>query len=498
MRRILFILFTFFSLTASGQFIATTVGGGPGTQGETVDSTAFDRYLATTTFRLSPTGVTIAEITQVGDTAKHDITGSDQPTADTVLQASLDTSLQVGINGDTITDITLYGGQIWYHWINGDSSNYSWVVYTTPNAPTTLTISSPASDTLTYEVNNFSSPANGTVSDSSMVRWDTAAIPTSVTDGYLVYLGDTSVAETDFFIDMADSLEVYVSAFAKNDGAYGTGTWSVAKTDSVFIDFVGVASSSYVAQYDSVLDWMTTDPTGDTLIWQNAMVDSLVANGYWGRMDFFHVEANPENGDGEARLNWVRRDSFNLIEVNSPVWTANEGYTGLRASNRCLNTQYTPSTDVINASASSFTYGIVILTDLSGGFGREIGSDGSASDTYLRVRDGSNNTISVINGSSSNTGANTSSEGIYIGTRRTSGNIGEVYRNGVSIAEGNIFSPTLPDALFYILGMSATNTTDHQVAIDFVMDEVTDAEALHIAEIIEETYLDPMGIGVIP
>ena len=343
MKKILIILFALFSLTASGQFIVTVVGGGPGTQnspptvtdvsvsgtktvGQTLtgtgtyadadgdaegtstyrwqraddgsgtnaavitDSTRIslvtanseenkyvrfeytpvavtgstpgtavwsswygpitgvssDVYVVSTTVRLGSTGVTIAEIdtsdvAALTDTVRFYITGSDQPTADTVLSASIDTSLQVG--GGVVWDsIVLVSGQV-YWYSGGVGKNISEVIYTTPNAPTTLTISSPDSDTLTYLVNAFSSPANGTVSDSCMVRWDTASIPTSVTDGYLVYLGDTSVAETDFFIDMADSLEVYVSAFAKNDSTLGTGTWSVAKTDSVFIDNTDAAGT---------------------------------------------------------------------------------------------------------------------------------------------------------------------------------------------------------------------------------------------------------------
>jgi len=304
-----------------------------------IESSDYDVYEVSTTFRLGSTGVTIAELTQHedSDTAKFVITGSPQPTADTVLQASIDTFLIVGTNGDTITDITLQDGEIWFHWLNGDSSNYSWVVYSTPDAPSTLTISSPDSDTLTYEVSIFGSPANGTVSDSCTVRWDTAAIPTSVTDGYQVYLGDTSNVSGDFFIDMADSLEVYVSAFAKNDGSSGTGTWSVAKTDSVWIDSTGVASDPYYAEYMPIYDTLTAwDVTpSDTLAeFQSTLVERLDTAGvtlegtnildYLGGLLVFACEDSVA-----AELEWI-----SLLSARKPEWTGTITFTQFEGFNQ--------------------------------------------------------------------------------------------------------------------------------------------------------------------
>ena len=229
-----------------------------------VDSTAFDVYYATNTFRLGNTGVTIAEIdtsASPGDTIRFYITGSAQPAADTSLSASIDTSLKVGASGVVWDSITLSGGEIFW-WSGGQDFDISQVIYTTPSAPTTLTISSPNSDTLTYAVSIFPSPANGTVSDSAAIRWDTVAIPTLVTDGFQVYLGDTSNISGDFFIDMADSLKVYVSAFAKNDGALGTGTWSVPITDSVWIDSTGVVPP---AMEVPTAYWTFDESSGDVL-----------------------------------------------------------------------------------------------------------------------------------------------------------------------------------------------------------------------------------------
>jgi len=257
------------------------------------------------------------------------------------------------------------------------------------------------------------------------------------------------------------------------------------------------AASSYIDEYQAVLDAMTTDPTGDTLTWQNALVDSLVTNGYWARMDWLHIYANPENGDDESLINWIDPGTFDGTEVNSPVWTRLEGYAGLRTSNRVISTGYTPSTDAINVSATSITVGLYVRTDISGGFSYDIGSDGTGTaDIFMRVFDASDNFNVQINNASGMTASNTTSEGFYFATRRTSGNMGELYKNGTGVnGPTAIFTPTLSDATVYVLGRTTSSASDHQVAIAFMMDEVTDAEVTDINNFFE-TYMDAIGTGV--
>jgi len=320
--------------------------------------TTFERYYATNTFRLGSTGVTIAEIdtsANPGDTIRFYITGSNQPqTIDTTLNIALDTSLKVGTSGVTWDSITLSGGEIWW-WSNGQDFNISDVIYTTPTAPTTLTISSPDSDTLTYSVSIFPSPANGTVSDSCMVRWDTAAIPTAYDDGYQVYYGDTSVAETDFFIDMADSLEVYVSAFSGNGGAYASTIWSVAKTDSVWIDNT---DAGYNAIYQPIHDTLTAwgVPPHDTIadIFNDMMyeLDTAMTTEWSGRsildtLDGMYWFASQDSS--ALHLEWINRLVANKLVLNGNItWDKFEGTTGGGTSSDYGETGWDPANDAVN------------------------------------------------------------------------------------------------------------------------------------------------------
>ena len=68
---------------------------------------------------------------------------------------------------------------------------------------------------------------------------------------------------------------------------------------------VGLGGGSvYGSTYKSIYNSFTTKPSDDVADAQNQMVASLVAAGYWDRLDRFFVFAGHTNDDGESVLDW--------------------------------------------------------------------------------------------------------------------------------------------------------------------------------------------------
>jgi len=507
MKKIVLILLAFLSFTVQAQFIVFTIGGGPSTQDGDVDSTAFDRFYVTETFKLGSGGLTIAEIdtsnvAALTDTIRFYITGSAQPAPVVVASPSLDTSFQVGVNGIVIDSITLNTGEItWYS--GGVGKTISEIIYTVPNAPTTLTISSPDSDTLTYAVSIFGSPANGTVSDSCTVRWDTAAIPTAVTDGYRVYLGDTPVAETDFFIDMADSLEVYVSAFAKNDGTLGTGTWSVAKTDSVFIDSTGVVTPSYNANYQVIYDTLVArgaTPVDSIAGFQDAMVYSLdtagtsiyAANLWDNYLDaLWMIQYDSVGGKTE----WISLNPTYTITLNgSATFDLNEGLTFGGTTSDYGNTQWDASNDGVNYTQNDAFNGVYLttITAQEMSFVAGTGTGAAASNGISPDYGGSHTFYGSANTVSESSWNGGGAAGFYA-VDRAGVSLCDLYLNGVKVVDDTDASQTPLAYDWYVGALNNANTsvvfpTTHEISILVIGGSLGATLQGYLNEILEKEY----------
>ena len=258
-------------------------------------------------------------------------------------------------------------------------------------------------------------------------------------------------------------------------------------------------TTSYCDEYQAVLDEMTTDPSPINQGYQNAMVESLVDGGYWGRMEWFHCYATEINSDNEALIDWHNPSTgYAGTNVGSTAWTTLEGYTGDGTADY-INTNWDPSTDSDTSTRYDATIAIYNRLELGSATYYDIGaSDGirqfSFSSSY------SNTVYARVHSSGSINTSNEYSQGFFMATRRSNTNT-EIYRNGSSLVESTSNTSGLiveADVVVLARGSSSgnpTNFTINQAAIAFVMTSISDAQATSINTIIE-TYMDAINKGV--
>jgi hypothetical protein len=125
---------------------------------------------------------------------------------------------------------------------------------------------------------------------------------------------------------------------------------------------------SFTNEYQAILDRAAVlgyaVPTYDQQLKQNDLIILLKSFGIWSQMDVFYVYAN--NGSKEfALLNWINPLLHQCSLINSPSFTANDGFTG-NGTSSYINTNFNPATSGINYTlnnASIFTYNKTFLSN---------------------------------------------------------------------------------------------------------------------------------------
>jgi hypothetical protein len=157
----------------------------------------------------------------------------------------------------------------------------------------------------------------------------------------------------------------------------------------------------------ALLARMTVKPSIDRILLIDNTIKDLKEAGIWDKLDaFWFMNAHNQQA---ANLNW-KENKYNLIPVNSPIFTVDEGYQGDGISSY-LNTSFAP-TDGINYSLFNSGYGVnsdTIITSsktmaLMGCY-NTIGVNSISqilpnySGDYYYTIDGENNSMSAITGS---------------------------------------------------------------------------------------------------
>lgn len=262
-----------------------------------------------------------------------------------------------------------------------------------------------------------------------------------------------------------------------------------------------VTSVGFTAEYQAVLDAMTVDPQGDTLTWQNALVDSLLLYGYWARMDLLYIFAQ-KNEQG-ALLNWIGPGgAFDATNINVTQFDLYEGFTGDGVADH-LNTNFDVDSDNTNYTLDDASAGIYLRINQQEDGNFAFGARSSTTEeSYLISRTTGDIASGEMHGGSFASPATISnSDGLLISTR-TASNATELFYSGSSVDTDTDASNALPNANMGILakviltGHSGYST--NQASIFFMMDGMNVTEAAHITDIFEDTYMDPIGKGVIP
>lgn len=247
-------------------------------------------------------------------------------------------------------------------------------------------------------------------------------------------------------------------------------------------------AADYNAEYDTVLAAMTTKPTGDTLTWQNSMVNSLDSAGLWDRCKLFYVFASTINTGNEALINWITPGTYDADDPTTTAWTKRRGYNG-DGSSDYISTNFTPSTAGVAQDSASF--GIYILDDIQED--KEVCGRDATADTYFRPRSTTNQSTVRINASTSQTytGA-TTSVGFWI-ISRTVSSYSELYLNGTSIDTEADASSAVTAGEILILDDGGGAYSDHEVALFFYGDGFTDTDASTMNKFVKK-YLAHFGL----
>ncbi len=189
----------------------------------------------------------------------------------------------------------------------------------------------------------------------------------------------------------------------------------------------------------------------------NAYIKGLKDDGLWSTIDLLYIMAAPTESD--AYINWKNPGTFNGTKNGTGGFTANSGF--LSASGRYINTNYTPSTNAVNNTTNSATYGSWSLTNVANGAYVEFGTLSTSGGTryaLLQTRDGSDDLYYWVNedGVSVISGV-TNSSGLFT-IVRTSSTSTTVYRNGSSIGTGSGTSTGLPTRPIFIGGYNNNGT----------------------------------------
>jgi hypothetical protein len=95
---------------------------------------------------------------------------------------------------------------------------------------------------------------------------------------------------------------------------------------------------------------MSTRPTPGRLALIDDTICALKGAGIWAKLDVLWMMA--AHDAQAARLNWKAPASFALTAVNSPTFTADQGYAG-NGTTSYLNTGWNPSVNAVNYTRNS-------------------------------------------------------------------------------------------------------------------------------------------------
>jgi hypothetical protein len=241
------------------------------------------------------------------------------------------------------------------------------------------------------------------------------------------------------------------------------------KLNDVFIkaNYMGNAlDPNYDPDAAAYFELLVPQPSMAYKIAVNNLVKQLKTDGNWTKLDRFWIHAS-ENQQ-HAKISLVNPSSTPISEVNSPAWTASQGYTGDGASTY-LNTHYNPVSDGVRFTTNSAALGVYSRTNTAvDGF--DIGSyDGT--DLYLASKFTDTNFYGAINCGTNAATTVTDTLGLIIASRTSSSNI-DLVKNGSSLGSFSSSSTSMVNLDQFILARNGSGYPSYfstrQLAISFI------------------------------
>jgi hypothetical protein len=246
------------------------------------------------------------------------------------------------------------------------------------------------------------------------------------------------------------------------------------------------AFTTYYTSSQAIFTAFTTPPVTARKTIINACVGSLKTAGIWQKLDVLYLMAAADSQ--AACINWVAPANFTALQVNSPTFVADRGFTGNGTSSR-LRTQYTPSVNGVQTTLNSASVWVWSLTDSQGS--ADVGNL-TAPRTEITPRNGANQmTITVNDAAAVSATANASSIGFF-GAQRPDASTRRAWKNGVQLgSDFAVASTALASQEQWVGGGNSSNFSTHQMAAAAWGDSLTGLENSFYSTLL--TYMQAVG-----
>jgi hypothetical protein len=237
----------------------------------------------------------------------------------------------------------------------------------------------------------------------------------------------------------------------------------------------GRRGGGFTAEYKAILARATalgyTLPSEGQQVKQNNLLKALIAAGIWAKLDVFYVYANDAGADF-ATLNWKAPTLYQSTRVNSPTFTANEGFAG-NGITSYLNSNFNLFLNSVNYTQDNSSIGVYKKSGTSTGdkcligvlqTGPTIGSHMNAASTVRQNSATGAASLNWTNGLCSLVRNNSSNYNTYNGNSKTPNSYG-------------VTSTGVPNANVFVLARSVNNSisnpTDEQVSVSYIGGNIT-------------------------
>lgn len=209
-----------------------------------------------------------------------------------------------------------------------------------------------------------------------------------------------------------------------------------------------LSRATYCAEALAFFGRLATPPTEARKALYDALISALVAGGVWGKLDVLQVYAA---SDQATALTNLIQSSYGATAVNSPTFTADQGFTG--ASTKYINTNFNPTTASSPkyglSSASIFAWGDQVAANSGGIMGLVSGVG-----LYIYPRYTDNKFYGLMHNATAPVVASGQTDGSgFYAVVRESGSSLKGYKNNATLLGTNSTTPvlTLPNVNLAVL-----------------------------------------------
>jgi hypothetical protein len=249
--------------------------------------------------------------------------------------------------------------------------------------------------------------------------------------------------------------------------------------DSLWSDPISFTTATEFLDGDAqaIIDQMSTPPASARQLLIDDLVTGLKADGIWSKLDALWVMA--AHAEQAARLNWKDPLGTALTAVNSPSFTADQGYTG-DGSSAYINTHFAPSLDGANLTQSSGSAGVWVRTVGASGNYLGVTDRTGVPEHQFRIENNSGTNRSRFNDITWVSYSTPPATNQLLSSNRSSSSNTQLYTNGSSNGSSTATAIGLPKYDLYLLTQNfdgAPNAYNAgQISIVFIGGSLTSAE----------------------